>query len=75
MIYPLRSLSLDSCAEYLLDETRYDQDGFTDALTDAELTRRFCETGAKKLGYGSLKEFLEENYDENCTKTFRRLTV
>ena len=40
-----------------------------------ELTRRFCETGAKKLGYGSFKEFLEENYDENCIQTFRRLTI
>ena len=73
MIYPLRSLSLESCAEYLLNETRYGQNGYTDALDDAEITRRFCETGAKKLGYGSFRKFLEENYDENCTQTFRRL--
>ena len=71
VFYPLRSLSLED----FLNETRYDQNGFTDALEDAELTRRFCETGAKKLGYGSFKKFLEENYDENCTQTFRRLTI
>ena len=74
MVYPLRSLSLDSCAKYFLNETRYDQNnGFTDALDDANLTRRFCEKGAKTLGYGSFKNFLEENYDENCSQTFRRL--
>ena len=56
-----------------LNKTRYDQNGYTDALDDAELTRRFCEKGAKTLGYGSFKEFLEQNYDGNCSQTFRRL--
>ena len=56
----LPRLNLGSCLNYFFNEN---QGNPHDAYDDANDCRRICEQGAKQLGFGSLRAFIDNNDD------------
>ena len=56
----LPRLNLESCLNYFFNENQANPH---DAYNDANDCRRISEQGAKKLGYGSLRHFIDNNDD------------